>query len=232
MKIQISLFIFFFTIGCAHTLKAQEDFQLTGVVLEKGTKSRVSEAIITNLRNNYIASSKTMGLFYIKAKVGDTLRLTKLYYHDVNVVVQSKTDLIVTLVPSVNMLDEVVITKRRVVDDLKKDFKNMPPPSGKSAALSYVFSPVSSIYNLFSTDGKNARRFSRYYDYEVKESKVDVFYNKSIIQRITGLEGKQLADFMINYRPNYQQTKNWTVYDGNKYIKDCYQKYLASLPKT
>ena len=206
-------------------LQAQQEVMLNGVLLEKGTKTRIAEADITNKRNNYITSSNAMGLFNIKAKTGDTLLVTKLYYADVIMVVRSETSIVIPLVRNANMLNEVVITRRRVVDDLKRDFKNAPPPSGKPSALSYVFSPVSAIYGLLSTEGKNARRLSRYYDYETKASQVDLFYNKSIIQKNTGLEGKELEDFMVTYRPDYEKSKNWTQYDANKWIVDSFKKY-------
>ncbi len=39
------------------------------------------------------------------------------------------------------------------------------------------------------------------------------------------LEGKELEDFMVTYRPDYEKTKNWTQYDANKWIVDSFKKY-------
>jgi hypothetical protein len=131
--------------------------------------------------------------------------------------------LILTLSKDATTLNEVVINGNRLIDDLKRDFKNAPPPTGKNSALSYVFSPLGSLYNLMSTDGKNTRRFSRYYANEVKESQVDIFFNTSLVKAQTGLQGKDLEDFMVKYRPDYLKTLNWTRYDALKWIADCYK---------
>lgn len=229
-RIKTGLFFFLPMLFLNISLKAQQEFIVGGVLFEKGTKNRVSGTEISNKRNNYATISNGIGLFSIKAKIGDTLLMTKLYYNDVNVIVNSNKDMVIQFIKNTNSLNEVVISSRRVVDDLKRDFKNAPP-SGKAAPLAYLFSPISSIYGLLSNDGKNARRLSRYYDYEVRASKVDVYYNKSIIQKHTGLEGKKLDDFMINYRPNYERTTTWNQYDAIKWINDSYKKYTDSLKK-
>ena len=213
-------------------LKAQQEFVSSGVVFEMGTRTRIAEVEILNKRSRYSTVSNLIGLFSIKAKIGDTLLMTKLYYNDVNFVVGSEKDQIIFMVRNANVLNEVVINKRRVVDDFKRDFKNSAPPSGKVAPLSYIFSPISSIYGLLSVDGKNARRLSRNYNYETKASKVDLFYNRSIIQKHTGLEGKALDDFMVTYRPDYEKTLTWTQYDAIKWINDSYKKYKDVLKKS
>jgi hypothetical protein len=39
----------------------------------------------------------------------------------------------------------------------------------------------------------------------------------------TGLVGKDLEDFMVEYRPEYSKTLNWTRYDALKWISDSYK---------
>jgi len=221
MTFRISLaFIIVFLLS--QKLEAQDVF-LKGAILEAGTKSRVEQARLVNKRNKYAVLTDLMGIFQIKANVGDTLVVSKLYYRDLVVIVSNQNDLILTLSKDATTLNEVVINGNRLIDDLRRDFKNAPPPTGKNSALSYVFSPLGSLYNLMSTDGKNTRRFSRYYANEVKESQVDIFFNTSLVKAQTGLEGKDLEDFMLKYRPDYQKTLNWTRYDALKWIADCYK---------
>jgi len=221
MTFRISLaFIIVFLLS--QKVEAQNLF-LKGAILEAGTKSRVEQARLVNTRNKYAVLTDLMGIFQIKANVGDTLVVSKLYYRDLIVIVSSQSDLILTLSKDATTLNEVVINGNRLIDDLKRDFKNAPPPTGKNSALSYVFSPLGSLYNLMSTDGKNTRRFSRYYANEVKESQVDIFFNISLVKAQTGLDGKDLEDFMVKYRPDYLKTLNWTRYDALKWIADCYK---------
>jgi hypothetical protein len=173
MTVRISLaFILIFLLS--QGLKAQ-DFLITGAVLEAGTKLRVGEARLINTGNKYAVLTDLMGIFQIRAKVGDTLIISKLSYRDQIAIITDQNDLVLTLAKEATTLKEVVITGNRLIDDLKRDFKNAPPPTGKNSALSYVFSPIGSLYNLMSTEGKNTRRFSKYYANEVKESRVDYF---------------------------------------------------------
>jgi hypothetical protein len=221
MTFRISLaFIIVFLLS--QKVEAQ-DLLLKGAILEASIKSRVEQARLVNKRNKYAVLTDLMGIFQIKANVGDTLVVSKLYYRDLTVIVSSQNDLILTLSKDATTLNEVVINGNRLIDDLRRDFKNAPPPTGKNSALSYVFSPLGSLYNLMSTDGENTRRFSRYYANEVKESQVDIFFNTSLVKAQTGLQGKDLEDFMVKYRPDYQKTVNWTRYDALKWIADCYK---------
>ena len=221
MTFRISLaFIIVFLLS--QKVEAQ-DLLLKGAILEASIKSRVEQARLVNKRNKYAVLTDLMGIFQIKANVGDTLVVSKLYYRDLTVIVSSQNDFILTLSKDATTLNEVVINGNRLIDDLRRDFKNAPPPTGKNSALSYVFSPLGSLYNLISTDGKNTRRFSRYYANEVKESQVDIFFNTSLVKAKTGLEGKELENFMLKYRPDYQKTLNWTRYDALKWIADCYK---------
>ncbi|KQC01563.1 hypothetical protein [Pedobacter sp. Hv1] len=211
-------------------LKAQQELTVNAVVFEKNSKIRLTDATVFNKRNKYVAFSNSMGLFNIKAAVGDTLLITKLYYDDVVVTVGLVKDMVIYLKKNTNMLDEIVVNKTRVIDEIKKDYKNGAVPTGKVSLLSFL-SPLSAIYGLTSRDGQNARRFSRYYNNELKESHVDTFFNKSLVTSNTGLTGKELDNFMFNYRPDYEKSKNWTQYDGVKWIKDSYKKYLDTAKK-
>ena len=48
----------------------------------------------------------------------------------------------------------------------------------------------------------------------------------------TGLEGKELSKFMFDYRPTYEMSKQWAMYDAVKYIRDSYKKYSDTLKNT
>ena len=226
-KIKFCVIFFFAICLCVTELKAQE-FMLNGVVMENGTKMRIALVEIANSRNHYSVGSNDMGLFQIKSAIGDTLIITKRSFSDKVIVVTSSKDLAVYLNRG-NTLNEVVITgqsKKQVMNDIKQDFKNKGSfYAGKPPFLSFLFTPLTAIYETFGRTPKNARRFNNYYNTELQQTHIDQFFNKTIINKYTGLEGKALDDFMINYRPDYEKAKNWNVYDGTKYIMDSYKKY-------
>ncbi|MBB2146107.1 hypothetical protein GM921_11470 [Pedobacter sp. LMG 31464] len=225
--------LFLFVLSSA-TVFAQQEFMLNGVLMENGSKIRIALGEISNKRNHYSVGSNDMGLFQIRANVGDTLEIIKRGFNDVQVVVASTKDMVITLNRG-NTLSEVVIngqSKKQTLDDIKRDFKNKGSfYGGKPPILSYFFSPLTAIYELFGRTPNNARRFNNMYVSELQNNQVDELFNKFTINKNTGLEGKALEDFMVNYRPDYEKAKNWTVYDATKWIKDSYKKYTDTLTK-
>ena len=217
------------------TLKAQQEFMLNGVVFEKGTKDRIALAEITNKRNKYSAGSNDIGLFTIRSVVGDTLVITKRGFKPVEVVIRDTKDAITYIARDATTLNEVTVygqTKKQELDAIKRDYRNKGSfYAGKPPLLSYIFTPLTALYELVGRTPKNARRFNNMYVTELQLSHVDQFFNKTSINKYTGLEGKELENFMVNYRPDYERAKNWTNYDAIKWINDSYKKYSDTLKK-
>lgn len=213
---------------------AQQEFILNGVVMENGSKMRVALAEITNKRNKYSTGSNDMGIFQLKSAVGDTILITKRGFNDKEYVIISTKDALI-LINRGTTLNEVVITgqsKKQTLDAVKRDFRDKGSfYGGKPKPLAFIFTPLTALYELFGRTPKNARRFSNIYNTEMEQTHIDGFFNKSIIGNNTGLTGKELEHFMINYRPEYEKTKNWNVYDGTKYIRDSYKNYTDTLKK-
>ena len=231
-----STLVFTFLLISTTVVFAQQEFQLNGVIKVRGASTRVVLAEITNKRSQYTVGSNDLGLFRIKAVVGDTLLIVKREFTDLEVVVVSNKDMIVNLVPEMgNMLNEVNIkgqTRKQELNDIKKDFRDKGSfYGGKPPLLSYIFSPLTAVYELFGRTPKNARRFGKYYNNELQQTAIDGFFNEGLIQKNTELEGPALENFMLNYRPDYQKSKNWTEYDAVKYIRDSYKQYTDTLKK-
>ena len=211
-----------------------QEFMLNGVLIENGAKIRIALAEISNGRNHYSVGSNDMGLFQIRCMIGDTLTISKRNFNDKVIVVVSTKDVIINLNRGTT-LDQVTITgqsKKQTLDAIKQDFRDKGSfYSGKPKPLAFIFTPLTALYELFGRTPKNARRFNNLYVTEMEQSLVDQFFNKTTINRNTGLEGKELENFMVNYRPEYKQAKNWNVYDGTKWIVDSYKNYTDTLKK-
>lgn len=202
--------------------------------MEKGTPNRIAAADVVNKKTNKSVRSNDFGLFQIGAVVGDTLLIYKQDYQDVEMVVATPKDMAVYLIRGATTLSNVTIygqTKKQEMNDIKQEFRNKGSfYAGKPPLLSYVFTPLTALYELFGRTPKNAKRFNKYYNTEVQQTEIDQYFNQSIIQKYTDLKDKELETFMLNYRPDYEIVQKWSEYDALKYIQDSYKKFKAEKP--
>ncbi|MET4082402.1 hypothetical protein ABIB40_002360 [Pedobacter sp. UYP30] len=206
-----------------------------GVVMEKGSNLRIALADITNLRTKLGVGSNDLGLFQLKAEVGDTLLVSKRDHADVRVAVTGAADLVVYLLRSSTQLKDVNVfgdTKEQDLAEVKSEYKRKGSfYGGKPPFLSFLFSPLTAVYELFGKTPRNARRFSRYADNEIKQSEIDRYFNQSIIKNNSCLRGDTLETYMLNCRPSYNQVEHWNSYDYIKYIKESTKKFTDTLGK-
>jgi hypothetical protein len=237
--LMIRRYLCFFLLFVCHCLVparllAQNQILVEGVVFERGSSSRIASAQIINRQTGYGVTTSTLGLFQIRASIGDTLLVVKPGYSDAEVVIKDEKDVLIHLAGS-TALREVVIrgqSKKQELDAIKKDFKNKGSfYQGKPPVLSFIFTPLTALYELFGRTPKNARRFGQYYTNELQQTHIDGLFNEALVTKTVGLDGDSLENFMINYRPHYEKAKNWAQYDAIKYIRDSYKKYTDTLSK-
>lgn len=230
---KFAFILFIFTLICF--VANAQDFILKGVVIERGSNVRIALSEITNLRTGIGVGSNDIGMFQLKARLGDTLLVTKRDLIDQRVVVSGEKDLVIYLVRGSTTLADVTIrgnTKQQDLNEIKREFKNKGVYNGgKTTVLSAIFSPLNALYNLFGSDPKNARRFNRYADNEIKQSQIDVYFNQSIIKKNTELRGDTLEKYMLNCRPEFDKAQYWNSYDYIKYIKESSKKFTDTLGK-
>jgi|GEM_PF-65401 len=199
-----------------------------GIVVEKGTPKRVAEATVTNRRTLEKAISNEEGSFTIPAKVGDTLIVTKYAYSSIYYRITDVNNIAIALNPTIE-LETVTVTgqtRKEELQDVLKDYQKQGIyNNGKPKALSYVFNPVSALYGTFSRSAKNARNFNRYAQNEIKETEVDKKFNKYNVAELTGLKGDDLMNFLTLYRPSYEQSRYWSEYDIQNYVKISFEKF-------
>lgn len=228
------LLLLFPIISLCYTANAQ-DFIVKGVIFEKGANVRIAIANVTNVRNRIGVTSNDLGMFQIRASVGDTLLIDKANMNDQRIVITSHQDILIYLVRATTMLNEVTVigsTKKSDLAEIKKEFQNKGVYNGgKSSFLSAIFNPLNGLYNLVGRDPKNARRFGRYADNEIKQSQIDVYFNPTIIKNNTELRGDTLEKYMVDYRPEFQKAQYWNSYDYIKYIKESSKKFTDTLGK-
>ncbi|HWW38611.1 hypothetical protein [Pedobacter sp.] len=218
----------------AFNVSAQQGFILKGVVMERGTTNRITSGEVVNKRTEGSVNTNDLGLFQIKVNLGDTLFVFKNEFANAEVVVQSNKDLVIYLNRSTNLREVNIYgeSKKQELDGMRQEYRNKGSfYAGKPPLLSYLFTPLTAMYELFGRTPKNARHFGKFYSNELQQTEIDGFFNESIIKKHTDLKDKDLENFMLNYRPDYSVASKWTEYDAIKYIRDSYKKYTDTLRK-
>ncbi|MCD0487185.1 hypothetical protein LPB86_03035 [Pedobacter sp. MC2016-14] len=214
--------------------EAQQAGIVRGVIMERGTTTRLGDAEVVNKRTGASVQSNSFGFFQIGGLVTDTLMIFRIEYATTEAAVTSTKDMVIYLNRGTN-LKEVKITagqnRKEEFKEIKQDYRDKGTfYEGKPPLLSYIFSPLTAVYELFGKTPKNARRFGKYATTELQQSEIDGLFNEFMVKKHTPLKGgKELDYFMINYRPEYSKARKWAEYDAIKYIRDAYTKYTEDL---
>ena len=217
-----------FLLVCVASLAHAQDNVISGLVLEKGTNNRVSDANVQNLRSKQTVTTNSYGVFTIEVLKGDTLALSKVGYGPVKTVINTLEDIIVDM-QSGTTIETIVITrstKEAELNSYLKDYQKKGVYNGGHNKFgTYVSSPATALYNLFGKDAKNAKRFEKYINLELEATKVDRIFNKDLVRKLTNLEGDELTSFMDLYRPTLSKLESWGQYDLMNYINKSYKTW-------
>lgn len=204
--------------------------KVSGIILEKGNGKRLVDVNVINLRTKKAVASNNFGVFYIEASIGDSLFFTKVGYGPVKTVLYTMEDIVIEMQPGLT-IEEVVVarrTRQQEMEDILKDYsKKGVYNGGKNSVGTYISSPATALYNLFGREAKNMKRFEKFMDKELDAIAVDRIFNKTIVANTTGLEGKDLEQFMEMYRPSHSIASKWGQYDLLNYITKSFKEWDA-----
>lgn len=223
--------LFCFLICWGNHLWAQEKGILRGLVVEKGSDTRIASATIHNLNTQLKAASDDRGGFTIPVTVGDQLVISKLGYLNDTVSIKTLSDILIDLTLQTIMLDAVTVygeSKEQKLQDVLDSYRRQGVYyNGKPPVLAYFFQPLTALYTLLSKDGQRMRRFQHTMETELQALAVDRKFRPTLIQELTPLEGEDLANFIFYYRPSFATSEHWTDYDVIHYIRTSFQKFDA-----
>lgn len=224
------LICFFLALTAVLKLSAQQS-AFHGVIFQQGTPYRVAQAEIRNIQTGTSSRSDNLGEFLINAASTDTLLITKAGYADYKLTAVSKKPVLIQLI-KMHQLSEVVITartKKQEMDEVISGFRKKGVYfNGKPPLLSYIFKPLTAMYELIGKDPGNARRFNNYYHRQLEESEIDRRFNEALVKRLTKMEMADLQNFMSIYRPAYEKIINWNEYDLMSYISRSFKAFNAA----
>ncbi|NOT92301.1 hypothetical protein [Ferruginibacter sp.] len=106
----------------------------------------------------------------------------------------------------------------------KPGLKSSISPSGMVGA------DVNELINIFRFKrNKRLKTFQIRLENQEQEKYVNYRFNKTLIKRLTHLDGQQLDIFMVRYRPDYEFASMADELVMNQYILNCSYKYKIEL---
>lgn len=104
----------------------------------------------------------------------------------------------------------------------KPGFKlNGPSPNG--AGVGVDLDELINVFRFART--KRIQAFQRRLVDEEQDKFVDHRFNRSIVLKVTHLQGDELDSFMVRYRPSYEFCQRATDYDLLDYVKLAFREY-------
>ncbi|WP_214070811.1 hypothetical protein [Mucilaginibacter sp. dw_454] len=184
----------------------------------------VDGAIITNLHSKRMSMSGASGNFIMPVKKGDTLLTDYEGFKTDTVIYKDQNELLIALKPLPTLLDEVTIWERSMSpldkfqekqDEYYQIYRIGDKSNWMALSLSLMMNPFS---NHFSKEIKNARHLQKTLLRDYHDDIIDTRFTKGLVAKITGYEGKQLENFMIDNRPSFEFIEHASDYDVMEYI--------------
>ncbi|RBL93856.1 peptidase associated/transthyretin-like domain-containing protein [Chitinophaga flava] len=207
------------------TITQEDSIPITGVT-------------VLNKRNNASAVSNDHGIYEISARKGDTLLLKALGYVPLLVIIsRDRSALIHHLKRQPLELKSVSIIhynylrdSLRLREEFRKEFDFRRPRWNEviRSVGPFVGVNINKLYKAVSfKQNKKKDKFKKILLAKEKENQVQRVFNPLLINKLTGLEGDSLTQFMTRYQPSYEFIKDINDYDLYVYIKQKYARYVS-----
>jgi hypothetical protein len=192
----------------------------SGRLIDAQTDGPIQFAHIINQTRNYAVISDTLGYFSIPVRQKDLLVVTEIGYYDLPIyisdsVAKANRFHIYRMIPKVYAIKEININRLGTYGQFKYNFLNLDLPEQEHPANPSVFndiekgidtldlietfsigSPITAIYNLVSKEGKSLRKLKKLKAEEEFWKQVEYKYNLEMLERITGMKGVELYEFI------------------------------------
>ena len=215
-----------------------QDKPVEGIVFDKTTKERVANVSVHDINNHISVYNNLKGEFKIKAEVGDQLVFSRQDYHPDTVKVQNSQDLAIYMAHLVIQLKEVTVrdsalTPEQQLEKTKEEYAKIYGPSMNPDFFSNsdyggVGISIDAIWNSISREGRNAASLRALIERDYEQHVIDYRFNRTFVQRLTGLKDAKLTSFMTRYRPGYYTVTTMTDYEFITMIRANLRRYLRN----
>lgn len=197
---------------------------------------------VLNKRTQAATTSNEQGYYQLSAHKGDTLLLKALGFVPLLYIVsKDRTDITHQLKSQPLELKAINIIQYNYLRDslrLRQEFRkefDFRRPRWNEVIVSAGPLIAVNIHQLYKavSFGKNKKkdRFRKILLNKEKENLVEQKFNPSLVQRLTGMDGDSLTQFMQQYQPSYEFVRDISDYDLYVYIRQQYEKYRGQTGK-
>lgn len=227
------LLLICFALPCVPVFAQQKT--VDGVVFDKDSKDRIAKVNVQNITTGKSIYNTFKGDFKIEAQVGDVLVFSKADHHPDTLKVQNNDGLVVYMKPKAIQLKEVIVrdtmfNPQKQLAATKNDYTKIFGPLNNQDLLS--FGPggaglsIDAIWGALSRSGRNAAHLRETIQKDYEQSVIDYRFNRTYVGAITNLQGEQLTNFMLRYRPGYYVVKTSSDYEFIASIKTNLKRFL------
>lgn len=218
-----------------------QDKPIQGIVFDMDSKQRLTRVYIFNTRSGEGFYNTTKGEFKTNVREGDVLVAALQGYGVDTVSVRSESTILFYLKRNSIQLQEVVVKDSlgSPEDQLKAKIEEYNSAYSKGAIGNLLAVGgsnggggaglgIDALYSLLSRQGKNARLLQKIIERDYRDAIIEYRFTKTLINRVTGLNGAKLTDFKQQYKPGYYFILEANDYELIEYIKKSYTFYLEN----
>jgi len=224
----------------------EDMINVKGQVIDEMTKEALGYVQVLNMRVRGGTMTDATGKFSIQADPSDTLTFKSLNYKDKKVAVSA-------IITTENGMAKIALSPVKILLGQVEVTSNAPKvnmsgiPVGKSVAvpvelrsdyfasrpttLTAIFQPLSYLSYKLSKVEKEKRATLSAIHSERDWKILSLVYNKDVIQRISGLRGDELEDFMLYCNAFNKLPINAANYDVEKRIRELLIEYRKKKSK-
>lgn len=200
-----------------------------GIVMELDSSKPIAQVEISNLSTHQSVETNSLGEFSIEVKLNELLSFS---YPGFRVDTLLITDyeykrIYITPIPGFNILEDVEITE---LSDLQLDQQiQVAQQEGETVQFNNNISISPS--RLFGSKARAARSRYPLLVAERENRAIMAKFSPALITSITPLQGKDLDQFIVKYKPTYAFITKSDEEQIRLYIMDSYKKYKELSPE-
>ena len=214
-----------------HFSRQQFDFNyiFRSRVIDDDSSDPVRDCHIINNTQRTATVSDINGDFKITANINDSITFSAVGYETLTIILtESMYDygLMIRLNPKTYQLEEVTIKPFIEQPTITRwEIYTTPLPNQGGINIPTGIHPVTALYNLFSSEGKQQRYYQKLMDETHDFMIIGEKFNGEMVAQITGLKDDELVRFMSWCNFSHDFLRNYSPETIKRAIRTKYQEY-------